>query len=75
MPRKKKPTAESQIEGIESMFNAMPVEQQQAFLLGRIYTCLQIGNAFADTFNDVIKNSEKALNDLEKKRVEKDDNK
>ena len=75
MPRKKKPTAKSQIEGIEKMFNAMSVEQQQAFLLGRIYTCLQIGNAFADTFNDVIKNSEKALDDLEKKRVDKDDNK
>lgn len=73
MPRKKK--AESQIEGIENMFNAMPVEQQQAFLLGRIFTCLQVGNAFSNTFNDVIKSSEKALDDLEKKRVKKDDNK
>lgn len=75
MPRKKKPTANEQINGIQDMFNAMSVEQQQAFLLGRIYTCLQIGNAFADTFNDVIKTSEAALDDLEKKRVNKNDNK
>ena len=61
MPRPKKNKGLDQAKEILEMFEKMPLKEKEAFLLGRISIALEVGNGLSDTFNAIIKDSDKAL--------------
>jgi hypothetical protein len=63
---KKEPTGLQQAEEIYKIFNEkMSDGERQAFLLGRISIMLEVGNNFADTCNQIIKDSDDMLKKLQ----------
>lgn len=61
MPRPKKNKGLDQAKEILEMFEKMPLKEKEAFLLGRISIALEVGNGLSDTFNAIIKDSDKVL--------------
>lgn len=54
-------SVDNHIDIIDKLYSKMNPRQKESFLLGRIYTLLESGNAMSESFNDAIKNSEDLL--------------
>ena len=73
MARKKKVNGQKQAEEIYEIYKTqMDDSHKEAFLLGRIATLLDLGNAFTSTCNECIQQSDAVLYDLRSKDVKEE---